>query len=224
MANQNEPDAALTRAVDALVAMLREGVPHPNQGRVMTELTACAKHAGASNAARDQAIRQMAACAEGLTLVPATYLVFGCGLCIENGGDAEPAVTVTLRFAKESVHYAASLFRKAVQARAGRANAFIMEEIALYLSGGQLSPLQLIKDIECPPEERLAANMYALLSPALYNVLARSAEARRLVLADADFMHDLCAFRNLGQCPESQLLELLGESNAKDRIEYGDAP
>ena len=224
MAKQHEPDAALARAVDALEAMLREGVPHPNQGRVMTELGVCVKLEGVSNAARDQAIRRMAACAEGLTLVPATYAVFGCGLCIENGGNAEPAVAVTLRFAKESVHYAASLFRRAVKARAGQTNAFIPEELALYLSGGQLSPLQLIKDIECPPEERVAANMYALLSPALYNVLSQSAEARRLTLVDAEFMHDLCTFRNLGQCPESQLLELLGVHNAEDRIEFSDAP
>jgi hypothetical protein len=224
VAKPSESDAALAHAVDALEAMLRDGVPHPDQGHVMAELNACAQHARISNAARDQAIQRMAACAQGLTLVPATYAVFGCGLCIENGGNAEPAVTVTLRFAKESVHYAASLFRAAVKAREGQTNAFMMEELALLFSGGQLSPLQLIESIDCPPEERVAANMYSLLSPALYNVLSQSAEARRLVLADADFMRDLRTFRNLGQCPESQVLELLGEHNAEDRIEFDPPP
>jgi hypothetical protein len=190
----------------------------------MTELGAWAKRADVSNAARDEAIRRMAVCAGKLSLVPATYAVFGCGLCIENGGSAEPAVAVTLRFAKESVKHAAALVRAAVKGRQGQSNAFVWEEVSLFLSGGATSPLQLVDSAELAPEARLAARMYMLLSPALYNVLERSESARRLVLADADFLHDLRAFRNLGNCPESQLLELLGEHNAEDRVEFGPEP
>jgi hypothetical protein len=213
VATQTLPDAALDRAVEALEVMLWAGVPHPDQGRIMTELTACAKRADVSNASRDGAVRRLAACAEGLALVPATYAVFGCGLCIENGA-AEPAVAVTLRFAKESVHHAAALLHAAVKARVGQANSFTREEVILYLSGGTTSPLQLIDSTGLSPEERRAARMYALLSPALYNVLSRSAEARRLIRADADFMRDLFAFRNLGQGPESQVPELLANADA----------
>ncbi len=92
--------------------------------------------------------------------------------------------------------------------------------MCLYFSGGAASPLQLIDSAEFTDEDRLAARMYIFLSPALYNVLSRSTEARQLVLADANFLRDLRAFRNLGQCPESQLLELLGEPNSENRLEF----
>lgn len=212
MAKPSKPDTELNQAVQAVADMLAQGVPHPDQGSIMCGLQACCEDPKVSRSALDDAVRRLAALAEPLDLEAATFPVFGCGLAIENGGDPAPAVAVTLRFARESVRHAAALVRAAVAARRGKEAGFVWEELALFLSGGTLSPLQVVDHAEAPPEVRAAARTYIFLSPALYNVLVRSEAARRQVLADPDFLEDLRVFRQTGDCPEALVPRLLEEA------------
>lgn len=188
LAKQSKADAALIRSVAALEEMVQAGVPHADQAGVMAEVQECAERGNVSKAVLDEMIRRLATFAAPLDLVSATFPLFGCGLCIENGGDAEPAVAVTLRFTKECVHYAAR-----------------NHQATKALNEGE--------EVEIPDEEWVAGNMYEFLSPVLCNVLERSPSARQAILADKDFLRDIDAFEDAGECPEGWVPQLVRQAD-----------
>ncbi len=195
-------DAALRRALDAVEAMIRRGLPDPQQGPVMRQLLACVKSEQVTPAALDAAVCRLATLARPLDLVRGTWAVYSCGLCIENGADAEPAAEVTLHFSKQSVRHAARLYR------VGQLLRTQAEQESRTPPG---PPPRLPAEATAPfaDEDIVAGNMYVLLSPALFNVLVRSKAARKKARADGDFCRDAAAFMDRGNSPESAVPRVL---------------